>query len=96
MLLPSSGIRFPMDFLPAVPDDEWNAEQTTRATEVPDQDCTTVDFHIDAPGPREAELRLLALISQHFDDDIRGSFVAATAPVGPGRWTVTILAPIRY
>jgi len=93
---PRPGTRFPADLLPTVPDDRWNAEQTTTTAEGPDGESSTTTFQIDAAAPREAEQRLLAWPSHEYADDLRDSTATATTETRPGRYTVTLRVPIRH
>ncbi|MFE4829955.1 hypothetical protein [Streptomyces sp. NPDC056672] len=82
--------------LPAVPDDPesaWRAERIgTTAVEHPGQGwpSATTTYAIDATGPHEAELRLLAWINHSYQDDLRNATATAINENTPGHWHVSL------
>ncbi|MFJ8158516.1 hypothetical protein [Streptomyces sp. NPDC094468] len=85
--------------MPDDPETAWGAQaigDTVIDHPADGRPCATTLFVIDASGPAEAELRLLAWINHSYEDDIRQATAIAERPAGPHRWHVSLRIPGEF
>ncbi|MEU9887983.1 hypothetical protein [Sphaerisporangium sp. NPDC051011] len=75
---------------PELPIDRWNAKHLGVEGDIDERTLKSL-YAIDAATGPEAELRVLAWIFGTYENDLRWAQATADeAPLGAGRWRVTI------